>query len=181
MSRSSGASWSMMPRTPGTFSPCGRSAISSSPDARPNSPPQSGYKVDMRHVIHAAPLAAVAVLLAACSNGRRNDAVDSSLTRDLQLASQIATQPTFQDTALVPAAKAPPKASPRRTPAPTPQTRHERPIVRTPEAPVVVAEQAKSQTPALITAPEPAPAPAPSPSRAIAAGVGMSMTAGGRI
>ena len=135
----------------------------------------------MRHVIHAAPLAAVAVLLAACSDGRRNDAVDSSLTRDLQLASQIAAQPTFQDTALVPAAKAPPKASPRRTPAPAPQTRRELPVVRTPEAPVVVAEQPKSQTPAPTPAPEPAPAPAPSPSRAIAAGVGMSMTAGGRI
>ena len=133
----------------------------------------------MRNVIHAAPLVAVVVLLSACSDGRRNDTMDSSLSRDLQLASQIAAQPTFQDTALAPVAKAPAKAAERPTPAP--QTRRDRPVVRTPEAPVVVAERPKAQTPEPSPTPEPIPAPAAAHSRSIGAGVGVSMTAGGRI
>jgi hypothetical protein len=131
-------------------------------------------------MIRPATLAAVVVLLA-CSDRRRNDAMDSSLSRDLQLASQIAAQPTFQDTALAPVAEAPAGAAeqPRRAP----QTQRERPVVRAPEAPVVVAERPRAQTPEPSPTPEPAPSPAPAaaPSRSIGAGVGMSMTAGGRI
>ena len=132
-------------------------------------------------MIHPAPLAAVVVLLAGCTDGRRKDAIDSSLSRDLQLASQIAAQPTFQDTALAPVSETPAKAAER--PKPVPQTRRERPVVRTPEAPVVVVEHPKAQTPepTPTTNPVPAPAPAPAPSRSIGAGVGLSMTAGGRI
>ena len=101
--------------------------------------------------------------------------MDSSLSRDLQLATQISSQPTFQDTALSPSANTPAKAVERKSPVRT--VRRERPVAVAPAPePVVVA---RSPAPAPEHAPEPAPAPATS--RSIAAGVGMSMTAGGRI
>jgi hypothetical protein len=125
----------------------------------------------------AALLGSAIIVAAACSKDGANKAqTDSSLARDLALASAQPAQPTFQDTAIAPAptqagrAKAPPEPvrthvaarpsnpAPRRTqPAPPPQ-----------------------QT----QAPAPAPvavAPAPAPVASIASGTGMGATSSAKI
>lgn len=126
-----------------------------------------------------ASLAAVLAVAAACSNDAAKKAqTDSSLARDLALASAQPAQPMFQDTALAPA---PVQAGRAKTP-PTPvKTRvASRPSNPTPRTP------ARQPAPQPTEAPAPAPvatvpAPAPAPVASIGAGTGVAVTSGSKI
>lgn len=130
--------------------------------------------------VRAVALLSVFVVAAACSSdSARKAQTDSTLARDLALASSQPAQPTFQDTAIAPApvqagrAKAPPelvkthvatkRTPPARKPAPTPTPQ---PVEAPAPAPVATI---------------PAPTPAPAPVASIGAGTGIDVTSGSRI
>lgn len=120
------------------------------------------------------------IALSACADKAAKQATaDSSLARDLALASAQPAQPTFQDTAIAPAPRAAaltkdPPAPTRTRGAPRPETRAPRPT-----------QQAAAQTPAPVQAPQPvgvAPAPAATPARAeIGSGAGLALTSGSKV
>ena len=120
------------------------------------------------------------IALSACADkAAKQAATDSSLARDLALASAQPAQPTFQDTALAPTpqqaglAKEPPTPTRTRA-AQRPETRAPRPT-----------QQVATQTPAPVPAPQPvaaAPAPAAAPARAeIGSGAGFALTSGSKV
>jgi hypothetical protein len=129
------------------------------------------------------PLAVAIVAAAACSSDAAKKAsTDSSLARDLALASAQAVQPTFEDTAIAPApvqagrATTPPApvktrvAARESTPKPRTPVRQPTPQPKETPAPAVVAE-----------VPAPAPAPARAPVASIGAGTGIGVTSGSKI
>jgi hypothetical protein len=128
--------------------------------------------------IRVAALTAAVVAAAGCSRGDKKAETDSTLARDLALASAQPAMPTFQDTAIAPApvqagrAKTPPEptraqAAPRRT-APAPRTTPRQPAPQPTEAPA----------PAPVAT---VPAPAPAPVASIGAGTGVNVTSGSKI
>lgn len=120
------------------------------------------------------------IVASACSDKAAKQAqADSSLARDLALASAQPSQPTFQDTAIAPAptqagrAKAPPEPVKTRVAS--------RPTTPTPRKPA-----STTPTPQPVEAPAPAPvaaapAPAPAPVASIGSGTGMGVTSGSQI
>ena len=129
----------------------------------------------------AAALLSGLVVIAGCSDRRKNAGPDSDLARDLQLANQVAAQPTFQDTALSPT-PTPSRAAPTKVPTPSPTRttpRRERP------SPTQQPNDVRPNTPVPPTkmpSAEPSPSPAPAPSRGeIGAGTSIVMTSGGRV
>ncbi|MGH9886236.1 MAG: hypothetical protein ACREBE_11950, partial [bacterium] len=126
-------------------------------------------------------LLVMAVFTASCrDNAKRGASADSSLARDLELASAQTAQPTFQDTALAPATV---KASPEpKKDAPSPlRPRRTRPKSESPrpapqqQAPVVVQQTT-------IPAPTPAPIPAPAVEHGeIATGSAGVLTSGAKV
>lgn len=118
------------------------------------------------------------IVAAACSkDGADKAQTDSSLARDLALASAQPAQPTFQDTAVAPepiqAGRAQRPPEPVKTRVATRQTPRPR-VVERPSAP----------PPQHVETPKPAPvavAPAPAPVASIASGTGMGLTSGSKI
>jgi outer membrane biosynthesis protein TonB len=124
------------------------------------------------------------ILAVACSDKKQTALTDSSLARDLALASSQPMQPTFQDTAIAPEpvqagrAKTPPEPVRTRTTS-RPKTTPTRTPVRAP-----VREPVETHAPAPTPAPEPvsvAPAPAPAPVASIGAGTGFGVTSGSKV
>jgi len=119
------------------------------------------------------------IVAAACSkDGADKAQTDSSLARDLALASAQPAQPTFQDTAIAPA---PVQASRAKTP-PEPVKTHTATRPRNPRP--RVSERPSTPQPQPTEAPTPAPvavAPAPARVSSIASGTGMGMTSGSKI
>jgi hypothetical protein len=119
------------------------------------------------------------IVAAACSkDGADKAQTDSSLARDLALASAQPAQPTFQDTAIAPepvqAGRAQKPPEPVRTRVAT------RPTTPRPR----VTEQPSAPPPQRVETPRPAPvaiAPAPAPVASIASGTGMGLTSGSKI
>lgn len=122
-----------------------------------------------------------AVVAAAACSGKdaQRAAADSSLARDLALASAQPANPMFQDTAIAPTPE--PKPAARSTETPAPVKRRPQPKPVTPPPRHVVQQQAP--------APEPTPAPvatapAPEPARAVAeigSGTGIGVTSGSKV
>jgi hypothetical protein len=126
----------------------------------------------------AALLGSALIVAAACSKDADKAQTDSSLARDLALASAQPSQPTFQDTAIAPA---PVQAGRAQTPPEPVRTRvSNRPATPRPR----VTERPAAPPPQHVEAPQPAPvavAPAPAPVASIASGTGMGMTSGSKI
>jgi hypothetical protein len=125
-------------------------------------------------VIRVAVISCAVAAVIACSDKSRGAQVDSSLSRDLQLATQSSVEPTFQDTALSAVAHAPSTRGNSR-PATVRPVRRDRAGTPAP-APVAVVPRPAPQA----AAPAPEPEPVRGPTREIASGTTISMTSGGR-
>lgn len=124
---------------------------------------------------------ATATVVAACSGKDRQSATaDSSLARDLALASAQPANPMFQDTAIAPSPETKPAARSTETPTPVKRRPQPKPVAPPPREPVVQ-QQAPQPAPTPATV---ATAPAPEPARAVAeigSGTGIGLTSGSKV
>jgi hypothetical protein len=125
--------------------------------------------------------AAILMAASACrDNAAKTAATDSSLARDLALASSQAAQPTFQDTALSPAPTQAGRAK-EEPPAPVKAKAAQKPVTQSPKPTHVAVQPPPAATPAA-TPVTVAAAPAPAPARAeIGAGTGFALTTGSKV